>query len=82
MAVPVWLYGGLLVALYVTTITAIAPRFGVGNAVFFVLLGQLISAAVIDHFGLLGVTRSEIDVARCAGLLLMVAGVFLSRKTA
>lgn len=82
MAAPVWLYGGgLFVALYVTAITAIAPRIGVGNAVFFVLLGQLISAAVIDHFGLLGVARSQIDVSRCTGLLLMAVGVFLSRKT-
>jgi bacterial/archaeal transporter family-2 protein len=36
---------GLLVAFYVLSITWIAPRFGVGNAVFFVLLGQLIAAA-------------------------------------
>jgi transporter family-2 protein len=80
---PVWLYaGGLFVALYVTAITAIAPRFGVGNAIFFVLLGQLISAAAIDHFGLLGVVRSPIDFPRCIGLLLMAIGVFLARKAA
>ncbi|MGB5559919.1 MAG: DMT family transporter, partial [Paracoccaceae bacterium] len=33
------LLAGLLVAFYVLSITWIAPRFGVGNAVFFVLLG-------------------------------------------
>jgi transporter family-2 protein len=38
---------GLLVAFYILSITFIAPHFGVGNAVFFVLLGQLISAALI-----------------------------------
>jgi transporter family-2 protein len=42
------------VAFYVLTITWIAPTFGIGNAVFFVLLGQLVSAALIDHFGLFG----------------------------
>jgi transporter family-2 protein len=42
------------VAFYVLSITWIAPTFGVGNAVFFVLLGQLVSAAMIDHFGLFG----------------------------
>lgn len=82
MSAPAWLYaGGLFVALYVTAITAIAPRFGVGNAIFFVLIGQMISAAVIDHFGLLGVAKSALGIARCAGLLLMAAGVFLARKS-
>ena len=32
--------GGTLVAFYVLSITWIAPTMGVGNAVFFVLLGQ------------------------------------------
>ena len=35
------LLAGLLVAFYVLSITAIAPKFGVGNAIFFVLIGQL-----------------------------------------
>ena len=33
---------GCLVAFYVLSITFVAPRFGIGNAVFFVLLGQLV----------------------------------------
>ena len=45
---------GLLVAFYVLSITWVAPRFGLGNAIMCVLLGQLISAAVIDQFGLMG----------------------------
>ena len=40
-------FGGLFVAFYVIAVTFIAPRFGVGNAIFFVLVGQLISAATI-----------------------------------
>jgi bacterial/archaeal transporter family-2 protein len=79
---PAWFYcGGFFVAFYVISITAIAPRFGVGNAIFFVLVGQLISAAAIDHFGLLGATKSELDLSRILGLLLMVAGLFFARKT-
>ncbi|GGY99530.1 DMT family transporter [Novosphingobium colocasiae] len=80
---PVWSYGaGLFVAFYVLAITAIGPRFGIGNAVFFVLVGQLASAAVIDHFGLFGAARSEITLPRLAGVILMAAGVFLARKQA
>ncbi len=37
--------GGLFVAFYVLSVTYIAPHFGVGNAVFFVLLGQMVAAA-------------------------------------
>lgn len=72
--------GGLLVAFYVLSITFIAPRFGVGNAVFFVLLGQLISAALIDHFGLFGARLSPISPTRAAGIAVMAAGVFLTQR--
>ncbi|WP_147125592.1 DMT family transporter [Shimia ponticola] len=74
------LLAGVLIAFYVLSITAIAPRFGVGNAVFFVLLGQLISAAAIDHFGLFGATPSPLNTTRAAGIALMVAGVALTQR--
>lgn len=73
------LLGGLLVAFYVLSVTAIAPRFGVGNAVFFVLLGQLASAAVIDHFGLFGARLAPMSPVRALGLVVMGAGVFLTQ---
>lgn len=73
--------GGLFVAFYVIAVTFIAPRFGVGNAIFFVLVGQLISAATIDHFGLFGAAQFPIDLKRIAGIALMVAGVYLARRT-
>ncbi len=78
---PVHLFAaGLLAAFYVLSITYVAPTFGVGNAVFFVLLGQLISSAAIDQFGLFGAPRAPIDARRAAGIALMAAGVFLGRR--
>lgn len=71
---------GILVAFYVLTITYIAPIFGVGNAVFFVLLGQLISAAAIDQFGLFGARISPMDGTRALGITLMALGVFITQK--
>ena len=53
---------------------------GVGNAVFFVLLGQLISAAAIDHFGLFTAQTSPLNWTRAAGIALMAAGVFVTQK--
>lgn len=73
------LLGGALIAFYVLSITWIAPRFGVGNAVFFVLLGQLVSAAVIDHFGLFGAKVLPMSPVRALGIAVMAAGVFLTQ---
>ncbi len=71
---------GLLVAFYILSITFVAPRFGIGNAVFFVLLGQLISAAAIDHFGLFGAQISPLSLARTGGIALMAVGVWLTQQ--
>lgn len=75
---PFYFYlGGLFVVFYVLSIGWIAPHFGIGNAVAFVLLGQLISMAAIDQFGLMGAPQTVLSLPRILGLLLMAAGVFL-----
>jgi hypothetical protein len=68
-AQPTYLLGGgLLVAFYVLSVTWIAPRFGIGNAIFCVLLGQMISATAIDHFGLFGAMVKPLSLARASGI--------------
>lgn len=71
---------GVLIAFYLLSITFIAPHFGVGNAVFFVLLGQLFSAALVDHFGLFGAQASPISLTRAAGIGTMAVGVWLTQQ--
>lgn len=71
--------GGALIAFYVLSITYIAPHFGLGNAVFFVLVGQLMSAAAIDHFGLFGAQVSPLTLTRAAGITLMAIGVWVTQ---
>ncbi|MCK8464505.1 DMT family transporter [Aliiroseovarius sp. S1339] len=78
-APPHLFFAGCLVAFYVLTITWVAPSFGVGNAVFFVLLGQLVSAAAIDHFGLFGAQPSTLTFWRVSGIAVMGLGVFLTQ---
>lgn len=81
LAAPKHLFlAGVLIAFYVLSITFIAPKFGVGNAVFFVLLGQLISAAMIDHFGLFGAQINLISMTRAGGILLMTVGVYVTQQ--
>ena len=74
------LLAGVLIAFYVLSITYIAPHFGVGNAVFFVLLGQLVAAAAIDHFGLFGARVTPLSFTRASGIALMAAGLALTQR--
>lgn len=69
--------GGAFFIFYILSITAIAPSFGTGNAIAFVLLGQLVAMSTIDHFGLFGAQRFEISPQRLVGLGVMALGVFL-----
>tara|TARA_B100000787_G_scaffold6863_1_gene5144 strand:+ start:373 stop:654 length:282 start_codon:yes stop_codon:yes gene_type:complete len=75
------LLAGILVAFYVLSMTVIAPKFGVGNAIFFVLIGQLLSAATIYHFALFGAQSVALNWPRLSGLLLMATGVLLTQKS-
>src|SRR5689334_4480568 len=67
-APPQFFLGGTLVAFYVLSVTLVAPRIGVANAIFFVLIGQMASAAAVDHFGLFGAMQSPITLRRVLGL--------------
>ena len=62
---------------YIISITWVAPRFGVANAVSFVLLGQLIAMSFIDHFGFFGAQQYTLNFKRIVGLVFMAAGVFM-----
>lgn len=75
------LLAGTLVAFYVMSITFVAPRFGVGNAIFFVLLGQLVSAATIDHFGMFGARVSPLTLTRAGGIAVMAVGLWLTQRS-
>ena len=76
-----WLWIGAVVMLfYATSVAFSAPRIGLGNAIFFVLLGQIVAAAIIDHFGLLGSIKSAITPKRALGLVVMAIGLYLARK--
>lgn len=79
---PHFYMGAAFVVFYIASITWAGPRIGIGNAVFFVLLGQLIAAAAIDHYGLWGAVQSSITPKRMAGIAVMALGVYLARKPA
>ena len=80
-AVPThYFFGGLFVAFYVLSVTFIAPKIGVGNAIVLVLLGQIVASSAIDHFGWFGARQTALSAPRGLGTLLIAAGVLLTRR--
>jgi transporter family-2 protein len=72
---PWWqLTGGLLGALFVTTIILAVPRIGTLAALSAAIATQLATGAVLDHFGLLGGRHIPLDTWRVAGIALLFAG--------
>jgi transporter family-2 protein len=78
---PWWIWtGGLMGALYVVMSLVLVSRLG-GAALFgSIVLGQMLAAITMDHFGLLGLQRHEVNLWRVFGALLLVAGVVLIRR--
>ena len=74
------LTAGLFFMIYVVSITYVAPKIGVGNAIIFVVVAQMITAVIIDHFGLFGAAIVEIGWKRILGIALLVAGIALARS--
>jgi len=60
---PWWkLIGGILGAVVVFTTVLLAPKLGITAMLFFIIVGQLITATTIDHFGLIGMHAKALPV--------------------
>ncbi len=75
---PWWyLLGGLLGAAYVTVALTTVRTLGAGGVTAATIGGQLTMAVVVDQFGLLGVGRHPVSIARVGGLALLAVGTYL-----
>ena len=72
--------GGFVVAFYVLTATYLAPRFGVAPTILCVVTAQIVTAALIGHYGWLGAPVQPVDSKRAAGLVLMIVGLLLTQR--
>ena len=74
-----WHYvaGGLIGAAVVGVTTVAVRTLGARAMIGCILTGQLVMAAAIDQFGLLGVTQQGLSPLRVLGLLLLGSGVAL-----
>lgn len=75
---PWWLWiGGVLGALYVAGAAALTPKLGAAGFLVLVVAGQILTAVIADHFGVMGLGGKPVNVARVAGVVLILCGVFL-----
>lgn len=73
---PWWkLIGGVLGAIVVFTTILLAPKLGITAMLFFIIVGQLITAATIDHFGLIGMPIREVNITKFIGLIIVAFGL-------
>jgi transporter family-2 protein len=76
---PAWLWIGALMSVFIVfAITIGPPRIGVAATVGLVIAGNLLSAAVIDRYGLFAQEVIPIDRWRLLGLMLIATGAALT----
>ncbi len=75
---PAWQWaGGVLGAFMVVSTTLAAPRIGVLTTLVAMIFGNLVMAAIIDHYGWFGLNVISFDWRRMVGLVLVLVGIAL-----
>ena len=70
-----WL-GGLFGAFFVATSVLVVVEIGTAGMVATVIAGQLISAVLLDHYGILHAAQ-PVSLSKIMGVVLLMAGVVL-----
>jgi transporter family-2 protein len=71
-----WL-GGLVGAIYVTSVFLLIPEIGVAPTIALTVAGQQLASLLVDRYGLLRLPERRISAVRLAGVALLLAGVGL-----
>jgi len=72
--------GGVLSVLIIYMVARSLPVAGVAPATTAIILGQVLTAGIIDHLGLFGMERIPFNWSNAAGTLLLAGGAFLLLK--
>jgi transporter family-2 protein len=68
---------GFLGVVLFQTINITMPRLGSTMMIALIIIGQLLTGIIIDHFGLLGVATRHIDIPRLVGVVALLIGGYL-----
>ena len=77
---PVMLTAGLMGATLVFGIAWVIPQIGAGPFTMMLLLGQVVSAMLISHYGLLGSPVQPVAPINVVGALLLLGGAVLATR--
>jgi len=69
--------GGLLSIVIVYTVMVSIKKLGVANATTMIIASQIITATVVDHFGLWGLEQTSFQFVRLIGIVFLIIGVKL-----
>lgn len=69
--------GGILSVIIVFGVIKSIPKVGVAAATTAIILGQVLTAGVIDHTGLFGMEKLSFNWCRILGTLFMAGGAWL-----
>lgn len=78
---PWWAWGGGLLSAFAILVTLIgAKQAGEEAVIATFVLAQLVTAAVLDHFGWLGVKHVPLNAWRIAGAVVVFIGVVMMQR--
>jgi len=78
---PWYVYlGGVVGVGIIYLVAASIPEVGVANATTAIIIGQVLTAIIIDHFGAFGLEKIAYGWNQIAGLVLLVIGAKLLLK--
>ncbi|HLS52607.1 MAG TPA: DMT family transporter, partial [Tissierellaceae bacterium] len=76
---PVYFIGGALGLVYITVNIFLMPYLGAALTTVSGMLGQMILALVIDHFGLLGIRKRKVTSRKLVSIGIIIVGILFLR---
>lgn len=62
-------------------ISYLIPRVGVAPAMMLIILGQVVIGVILDHYGILGAAVRHFSMPKLAGIVIMLAGAWLTIRS-
>lgn len=63
-----------------SSVVILIPKIGVATMLGATIGGQMILAAIIDHYGFFNLTPHPISLGRIIGIIFLIAGIFLIQR--
>ena len=73
----IYLLGGLLGVLIIFTVMVGMKNLGPTYAISIILIAQLLTAAILQAFGLFGVEKTRFSLNEILGVVVMIAGIII-----